>query len=306
MGRATTPTTSSGPSGTSDGATRPPDRGVDDRIAGPSAAAWPRGRRIAFRVLAVLVSLWVLAYLLFALMEVVIMWLPDEILLTDFEQTAPGGLPIHRSHFMADGLIAWSIVPAVLVQLRKPWRRVAPMLQAVVLGLAAAIAFGLSGTLAAWITEDLVITIPIVVLAALHPRAGDLLRRPVLDHDMSRWAVIAAVPWTVYALVQARLQYLDLPGDPHAGVEHWGTGFMLAVAVIACAVVGATNHEGWRMSAWTAAIVSIVFGVHSLVFPGLASGLPLVAALGAVAWGVTYGLALVRRSRDQKGTRAGT
>ncbi len=291
--------------------TRPADRtgargidGVSGGAGGSRAAVdaddltWSRGHRIAFRVFSVLLALFMLAVFVFGLLELVVMWLPGEALLSTFGgEEYPGGLLVHRSHFMAIGLVAWTIVPAVLVQLRKPWRRVAPMLVAVVMAIAGLVAFGLDGTLMEWITEDLLLTLPIFVLAALHPRVRDLFRRPTLDRDMARWAVIGAVPWAAYALMQAQLQFRPAPGDIHAGVEHWGTAFMLAVAVIICAVLGASDHDGWRLPAWTAALASILFGVHSLVFPGLASGLPVIAAVGAVAWGVVYAVALVRRSR---------
>ncbi len=271
------------------------DHGADREHTWPS-----RGRKIAFRTFSILVALFTLAYFSFGLLEAGFMWLPDQFFLDDpqFGEDYPGGILPHRSHFMAIGLVAWTVVPAVLVQLRKPWRRVAPMLVVVVMGIAGAIAYGLAGTLVAWVSEDLIVTIPFLVLAALHPRAADLLRRPAFDRGMLGWAVLAALPWTVYALAQARLQYLDQPGDIHAGIEHWAAAFMLAVAVMTCAFLGASDHDGWRLPAWTAVAVSVVFGVHSLVFPGLASGLSLVAAVGAIAWGGGYAVALVRRARS--------
>lgn len=298
--------------------TRTTDRRVARGIDGPSVQApghltageaddlnWSRGHRIAFRVFSALMALFVLAYFVFGLLELVVMWLPGEALLSTFGgEEYPGGLLVHRSHFMAVGLVAWTVVPAVLVQLRRPWRRVAPMLVAVVMGIAGATAHGLSGTLAAWVGEDLILTIPILVLAALHPRMRDLFRRPSFHPDMVRWAVVAAVPWAVYALMQAQLQFRPAPGDIHAGNEHWGTAFTMAVAVISCAVIGASDHDGWRLPAWTAVLASVQFGAHSLVFPGLASGLPQVAAVGAVVWGVVYAVALVRRSRAPVAARS--
>lgn len=284
-----------GPGAAHDGSGAPPGArapvGADD-------LAWSKGHRIAFRVFGALMALFVLAYFAFGLLELVVMWLPGEVLLSTFGgEEYPGGLLVHRSHFMAIGLVAWTIVPAVLVQLRKPWRRVAPMLVAVVMGIAGATAYGLDGTLAAWVGEDLIVTIPILVLAALHPRVRDLFRRPNFHPGMIRSGVIGAVAWAVYALMQAQLQFRPAPGDIHGGIEHWGTAFLMAVAVIACAVIGASDHDGWRLPAWTAALVSILFGVHSLVFPGLASGLPTPWAIAAVVWGLVYALALVRRSR---------
>lgn len=296
--------------------TRTSDSDTDATHAAPGAVAtsapaatrpgnqaeytWPSTtRKVAFRTFSVVLALFTLAYFVFGLLEVVIMWLPAEMLASfgDLDADYPGGLLVHRTHFMAIGLVAWTLVPAILVQLRKPWRRVASMLVTVVLGIAGSIAYALAGTMQAWITEDLVVTIPILVLAALHPRARDLARRPDFDPGMLRWAVIAAVPWTVYALLQARLQFLDRPGDVHAGIEHWATAFLLAVAVIATAVLGASDHDGWRLPAWTAVAVSAMFGLHSLVYPGSASGLPVIAAIGAIAWSGVYGRELVRRQR---------
>lgn len=281
--------------------------GVSGRAGGSRAAVdaddltWSRGHRIAFRVFSGLLALFVLALSIFALLEVVIMWLPGDVLLGLDDGSGepwPGGFLVHRSHFMAMGLVAWTIVPAIVVQVRKPWRRVAPMLVAVVMGLATLVAYGLNGTLQEWITEDVVPTTLILVLAALHPRVRDMFRRPAFDRDMLRWAVIGAVPWAVYGLIQAQLQFRPAPGDIHAGgLEHWAKALLLAVAIITCAVIGASDHDGWRLPAWTAALASILFGVHSLVFPGLASGLPVIAAVGAVAWGIVYAVALLRRSR---------
>lgn len=275
-----------------------------DRGGGDGGDHWTSSRRkVAFRVVSVLVSLLLLVMHVFGLLEVVLMWFPDQFLVDTFggagEEQYAGGIPIHRTHFMAVGLVSWTVVPAVLVQLRKPWRRTASMLVASIMVIAALVAFGLAGTLQEWLVEDvLMLAAPVLLLAALHPRARDLLRRPTFDTTMVRLALVAAVPWTVYGLMQARLQLLDRPGDVHAGgLEHWGVAFLLAVAIITTAVVGASDHDGWRLPAWTAALASIVFGVHSLAFPGLASGLPAIAAIGAVAWGGVYAVATVRRAR---------
>jgi len=172
---------------------------------------------------------------------------------------------------------------------------VAPMIQAVVVVIAGSIVFGLSGTVTEWVSEDLIITIPILVLAALHPRMRDFFRRPAFDRDLAVLAAVAAVPWALYAFANTRLQFLDAVGDPHAGIEHWAVAAQLGVVMIACALLGASDHDGWRLPAWTAGLASILFGVHSLVFPGLASGLSTTWAIAAVVWGVAFLVAVVRR-----------
>ncbi len=103
-------------------------------------------RRIAFRVVATLVALFILAQQIFGLMELIFMWFPAETVAGMFEEEV-SFIVLHRAHFMAIGIIAWAVVPSMLVQLRKPERRVAPMVLVVAIALGATIVYGLSGTL---------------------------------------------------------------------------------------------------------------------------------------------------------------
>ncbi len=142
-----------------------------------------RARRIAFRVLAVLTSLLVSIFMIFAVTEVVFMWLPWETLMSLIDDL-PAADEIHRGHMNIAGIIAWALVLGVVVQLRKPERRVAPMLQAVGIVVAGAVVYGLSGTLGEWLVEEVTLLVPVLLLALLHPRAQDLVRCPRTDrHD---------------------------------------------------------------------------------------------------------------------------
>lgn len=262
-----------------------------------------RARRIAFRVLAILTSLLLLLYFVFALTEVVLMWLPDETLSSmldeDFAEIAP-----HRSHFMSVGIVAWAAVLGLLVQLRRPERRVAPLLQLLVVVVSGAVVYGLSGTAGEWLVEEGTILAPVLLLVFLHPRARQLLRRPGFDRPLAGLATVAAVPWAVYLVVNARLQLLDAAGDPHADMEHWATAALMAIVIVACAFLGASDHAGWRLPAWTAAAAATIFGAHSLVFPGLASGLSTFWAVAAIAWGVAFGARVVIRPHPEQARSA--
>jgi hypothetical protein len=80
-------------------------------------------------------------------------------------------------------------------------------------------------------------------------------------------------------------------------MEHWATSALMAVIIVVAGLIGSTDHTGWRLPAWIAALASIDYGVHSLVFPDVASNASTLWAVAAVAWGCAYAVTIVRRSR---------
>lgn len=259
-------------------------------------AGGSKGRRVIFRVVAVLTSLWVLAMSIFALMEIVLMWLPGDTLLSMIDDFTPAHLG-HRTHFMNAGVIAWAVVLGVFVQLRTPARREAPMLHALIIALGASVLFALSGSLGDWLLEEVTLLIPLLLLAFLHPRARQLIRMPTWDRGMAGLAAVAAVPWLVFAFTQAQLQWRNVAGDVHAEAEHWAAAALMALVVVACAFIGSTIHSGWRLTAWVAVLASANYGLHSLVFAEQASAASTPWATAAIAWGVIYAASIIRRSR---------
>lgn len=255
------------------------------------------GRTIAFRVVAILVSLWLLAMNVFGLMEVVLMWLPAETLASMLDESA-SELSIHRAHFMAIGILSWAAVLSMLVQLRKPERRVAPMLLLVAIALGAAVVYGLSGTLNAWLIEEIAFLVaPVALVVLLHPSRAELLAKPSFRRPLAGAATLASVPWMVFIVENARSQFTNAAGDSHAAVEHWATAALMGVVIVAAAFLGSSDHSGWRLTGGLAVGGSVVFGVHSLVYAGLASALPAVWAVAAILWGIAFGAMLVRRAR---------
>ena len=265
-------------------------------VSARADAGVSRVRRVTFRVLAVLTSLWVLAMSIFGLMEIVLMWLPGDTLLSLIDDLTPADLA-HRTHYMNAGVIAWAVVLGVVVQLRKPERREAPMLHALAVALGASVLFALSGSLEDWLLAEATVLVPLLVLGLLHPRTRQLVRWPTWDRDMVALAAVAAVPWLVYAVSQAQLQWRDVAGDVHAEAEHWAAAALMALVVVACALIGSTTHSGWRLTSWIAALASVNYGLHSLVFEAQASAASVPWAIAATAWGVVYAASIVRRSR---------
>lgn len=270
------------------------EAGEATEVAGSPSSA----RRIGFRVLAVLTSLLFLLYFAFGLMELVLMWLPGETLSSmlgeDFSE-----IPAHRSHFMSVGIMAWAAVLSILIHLRQPERRVASMLLLLAIALSGAVVYALSGTAGEWLVEEGAILIPVLLLAWLHPGSRELLRRPAWNRPLAALAAVAAVPWVLYIIDNGRLQLLNVAGDSHAEMEHWATAALMAIVIVVSSLLGSTDHAGWRLPAWIAAAASVIFGMHSLAFPGLASGLPTFWAVGAVLWGLVFAVGVVRRSRAE-------
>lgn len=267
--------------------------GVDEaRAAGAEPPS--KTRRIGFRVVAWIAALWLLALNVFALLEIFLMWLSEDTLTSMFGEEFP---EIHRAHFMVIGIVAWAMILSIGVQLRKPERRVAPMLWLATSALAGTVLFGLSGTLGEWLVEEvLFVLIPIGLVVSLHPMRREFLRRPRFDRPMVSLAALATIPWLIYVFDNAGMQLANAVGDPHAEMEHWALAALLGVVVLAAAFIGSSDHRGWRLQAWIAAGASVVFGIHSLVFPGLASGLAPMWATAAILWGIAFGVATVRRS----------
>jgi hypothetical protein len=271
--------------------------GVDaPRVATPSPDSGRR-RTIAFRVVAWLVAAWVLARSVFGLTEIVFMWLPAETVgnvvgaASDQPEIAE-----HRIHFFAIGVVAWGTLLASLVQLRRPERRVGSMVLLLVSAVTSWVVFALNGTLAEWLLEDWSLTLPVLLLAFLHPARHRFFRWSGADRRQLVLALSAAVPWLCYAVVSAAREITRASGE-HATLEHWALVAMLGTMLPAAALIGAGHVPGWKLPAWYAASASVLVGVHALVFPGLASGLWPPFAVAAIAWGVAYAAAIVLRAR---------
>lgn len=257
--------------------------------------------RRSFRILSILTALWVLAMTVIGLLELVVMWLPADVVLSIVEEDDPPGGLAHRAHWMSIGTISWALVLSLFAQLRKPERREAQMLLAMVMVITGSVVFALSGTVEEWLIEELTLLAPVTLLALLHPRAGQLAAVPAFDRAMMGLAGIATVPWLTFAFTQAQEQWRNLPGDVHAEPEHWALVALMAVTIVAAALIGATDRRGWRLTAWIAALASANYGLHSLVFPEPASAVSTPWAVAAVAWGVGFAVAIVRRQRRTEG-----
>lgn len=252
-------------------------------------------RKILFYVLAGLLSAFLLVGFWDIVPGIVFGWLPDSVLVSlhpDFERLF---VP-HRVHQMAMHAILWGLVLGVGLQLYHPERRVAPLLQALTFLLAFAVIEFAIGQFAVMGTAPFLV--PLALIALLHPQARELIRFGRLDWRMAGLTLLAAIPWIVFTVGQAELAQLNLPGDEHAQMEHWTRMAVFATLMIVWGLIGATDRPGWRLTAWTVAYASVVYGLQSLLFSSQASAAPAGWPLAAAGWGMAYLVAAERRARS--------
>lgn len=262
-----------------------------------------KAKRIMSKTVMVLVAVWLLLTFGFGMLELIFAWLPTETLaeILDGGEAEASSFAIHRSHFMAIGIISGAVVLSILVQLRKPERRLAPMLLLVGAAIAGAIFFGLSGTLSDWLLEEIVfVAVPIGLAVLVHPGRNQLFTRPTFDRTIAGMAGLASIAWLVFIVDNAWNQFQNVAGDTHAEMEHWGIAALMGTIITLAAFLGSSDKTGWRLTGWIAAIGSMLFGVHSLVFPGLASALPAFWAVAAVIWGIGFVAMIIRRGKKEQ------
>lgn len=251
-------------------------------------------RKRAFYGVAGLTAALLIVMLGFGLSFPVLAWLPDSTLFALMDDIEPDALA-HRLHELTVGIFSWVLLLSVAVQFRKPERRVAPLLQGLSIPVVLSVVEMVNGNFV--LVETVPLLLPLLVLAVLHPAAGELIRSGRFDARLTGLTALAAVPWSVFAVGQAGLQQLNITGDTHAEAGHWGLVSGFAILLIVWGLIGASDRSGWRITALVTAVSSVFYGAHSLLFQESASALSVGWATAAIAWGAVYGAAAWRRER---------
>jgi hypothetical protein len=255
-------------------------------------------RRIGFGVLSWLIGLGGLAVFVFALAEIVLMWLPGTSLLSLIDDLAASDLD-YRAQFHHLGITVWALAPALIVQVRRPERRVAAMLQALAVAATGVVVMAVCGALQ---LLDVVVLVLVGLLGWLHPRSGALVSRPRFDRRQLFVVALGALPWLALAGSNVpaawAAQHAVGVGDTSAQVL-WANSALMPVVIVVVALVGSTGHPGRLLPAWTAALAAVDVGLHSLVFPNQAASLPVAGAVAAITWGALFAVASAARSRSR-------
>ncbi|WP_402466954.1 hypothetical protein [Isoptericola aurantiacus] len=250
----------------------------------PAPTARHARRRRAFRVVSVVVALWLTAVVVFALTEVVLMWLPEStVTVITGDDVDLGG---ERLHYLAAGLLGWATLLPAYAQWRRPERRVASMQLLCVVAVGSFVVFGSTGDLGPALLEECAVLLPVLLLAALHPRARDVLTVGPFDRGPLVLALAGAAGWAAVA-VAALVGQVEAGADgPHS--QHRAAVAVLGVVLGAAALLGASRTDGRGLPAGIAVGATAVVAVHSLTFPGSASALGTTTAVLALLWAAAF------------------
>lgn len=262
-----------------------------------SSVAVPKWRKITFYVIAGLLLLMIVGLLWPLLAFVVLAWLPVD----TWQALFPGEDinatdVVHRIHELSFSLIFWGLAIGIGLQLWKPERRQAPMLQAFAVIAAFFVVDLVSGS---FDPEAVPIMVGVVLLVLLHPARRGLYRFNRPDAAMTGLAILTAIPGAFFILDHIDLQRLDVPGDPHVEFGHWSAMAVFATLIVLWGLIGSTDRTGWRVTAWLAGISAAAYGLASLVFPLVASASGTGLAIAALAWGVAFVALTERRARSR-------
>ncbi|HZJ52080.1 MAG TPA: hypothetical protein VFF07_14860 [Actinomycetota bacterium] len=242
-----------------------------------------------------------------------------------FVELGPNELS-HRVHEISFGALFVLPLVGLVAQLRRPDTKVAPMYQ-VLLPLATTIV--VLALVAGQGNPSMIVFVVMPLLIILfHPARPQVLRPSLAPSPLLLGlAVLATVPLLFFAVGQLRVsreagriapQVFDsLPedatdaevdralkraasGEALEAVEHYGPHWSamgaFALSIVASSFIAASRAPGWRLTAWTTAAVTILFGVASLVFPADASALGGLWAVLAILWGVALVVLSARES----------
>jgi hypothetical protein len=212
-----------------------------------------------------------------------------------FVVTAFGGFPAgagatHEIHLFAQGVFAWTIVAAVLAQLRRPAARIGA---AWVYGVGTVVAFAMILALADLPAEVVPVVAAATVIACIafvaHPSAWRARFAPVARPSRALFALagLAAVPAVVYAIGQLDIHAASGPHDEHYEFGHWVVMAVYALLVPLFAAVAAWKVPGWRFPLLAAGLMGIALGIGSLGITAVSQLSTAWSAL-AIAWGVAF------------------
>jgi hypothetical protein len=214
----------------------------------------------------------------------------------------------HRIHDLTFGFLLGTAAVGMLAQLRTPSKNVAGQLMALIPWVGLALVFPLTEYWVAPGAGFVIVATAIfggLTLGAtmLHPTGRHLFisfRTSRVNRVMLALAIIAAVPLLAVAFTNIGLQKTGAGGKEHFDLGHYGFMAAFSFTVIGVALLASLRPEGWRLTAWVAGPLPALLGLASLAYPDVDSGLRLVWAVAAIAWGVVF-VAAAELSKEAKG-----
>ena len=238
----------------------------------PKTAPRSRGRQLGFTALAALLALATAIGMggVFALIGVF---------------TAADEAVIHRIHSLHWGVLMVVLLGAPLAALAvRP--RVAPAQQVAVVVAAFVLA-----ALAGMVIDPVLIVFPVLTAAllALHPEGRGVFRGGEgLSPMLATLAAAVSLPSLWYALGQIQIHLAAPLADPHRGPpeHHYIGAAALVLAISGVAWLVALRTPGWRLSAWSVGLATVLNGLGSVLLPDYAGSFGPGWGAAAVVWGV--------------------
>jgi hypothetical protein len=237
----------------------------------------PRWRSIAF---------WILMVLLVVLhvgdRPEVLTWI-----VTAVAGNPPGG---HDLHMFAQGVIMWTVIVAVGLNLRRTVQQVGA---AWVYTIMSVLGFGLFLVLAdvpSAVVGILAAAIVVGFLAFLaHPAGLRAKFQSVERPSVALLALVgaAAIPLVTYASGQLSIHLGSGPADEHFAFNHWIVMAVYALVSVALGLPAALKVSGWRVPAWTSGLMVALLGIGSLLLSA-PSQLTGMWAVLAILWGAAF------------------
>jgi hypothetical protein len=207
------------------------------------------------------------------------------------------------------GAIFGVLLPAgLLAQVRRPLHRIAGLQQTAVVVVAIVIAALTAGE---WRYFRLVaaIVFALAILLALHPARREFLNgRGSAKPTLALAGLVAAAPCLVYAARMTSAQRRHLPPLDAVtnGLNHWTAMAALALSVLLLVLFASLGTNGWRIPAWSAALVAAAWGMSILSAADAhpAGGARRVWAYAAIGWAAAVcACALLEARRESQSSQ---
>ena len=183
-------------------------------------------------------------------------------------------------------LVGIILTTGLLVQLRRPERKIAGVQQALLVIPALVVGSALAAD-SQNLVPALILLPALGILLALHPSREEFFRRSAgVSRTLLAIAAIGAAPLVAYTLDVGE-QARDLVGPPHH-VQRLSTMAAMAVAILLTGLLAALQTQGWRIPAWSAGAGAIVFGLGSVAFPDQPGAAGRAWGSLAIAGGVLF------------------
>jgi hypothetical protein len=231
----------------------------------------------------------------------------------------------HRVHEISFGALFVLPLVGLVAQLRRPHSKIAAMYQ-VVVPLVTTIFF-LAVVAGQGDPTMIVFVVMPLLIVLFHPVRSQVLRPSLAPSPLLLgMAALATVPLLFFTVDQLQVSteasriaprvFDSLPedatdaevdralkraasGEALEAIEHyghWSAMGAFALSIVTSSFIAASRAPGWRLTAWTTAAVTILFGVASLVFPADASALGGLWSVLAIVWGLALVAVSLRAS----------